>query len=138
MEEVKYKECDNKKFVADKDKIKIKGSVEVLAVYDDVAEKNIKTNGDVIRSMSDEQLAYLFASIAMPDEDMMIICGKDFFAEDEILGWLEENAERVAGCMGADSVAVLEEREKESDILEGQMEISDYPGIVPEEVAVNE
>ena len=56
MEEVKYKEYDHKKFVADKDKIKIKGSVEMLAVYDDVAEKNIKTNGDVIRSMSDEEL----------------------------------------------------------------------------------
>ena len=56
MEEVKYNECDHKKFVADKDKIKIKGSVEVLAVYDDVAEKNIKTNGDVIRSMSDEEM----------------------------------------------------------------------------------
>lgn len=138
MEEVKYNECDHKKFVADKDKIKIKGSVEVLAVYDDVAEKNIKTNGDVIRSMSDEQLAYLFASIEMPDEDMMIICGKDFFAEDEILSWLKGNAERAVGCMGADSVAVLEEREKESDVLEGQMEISDYPGIIPEEGEVNE
>ena len=138
MEEVEYKEYDHKKFVADKDKIKIKGSVEMLAVYDDVAEKNIKTNGDVIRSMSDEQLAYLFTSIEMPDEDMMIICGKDFFAEDEILSWLKGNAERVAGCMGADSVAVCEECEKESDILEGQMELSDYPGIIPEEVAVNE
>lgn len=63
---------------------------------------------------------------------------KRFFAEDEILSWLKGNAERAVGCMGADSVAVLEEREKESDILEGQMEISDYPGIVPEEVAVNE
>ena len=40
--------------------------------------------------------------------------------------------------MNADMVAVCEECEKESDILEGQMEISDYPGIVPEEVAVNE
>ena len=121
-----------------KDKSKLKEAMEKLAVYEETEEKNIKTNGDVIRSMSDEQLAYLFASIEMPDEDMMIICGKDFFAEDEILSWLKGNAERAVGCMGADSVAVLEEREKESDILEGQMEISDYPGIVPEEVAVNE
>ena len=121
-----------------KDKSKLKEAMEKLAVYEETEEKNIKTNGDVIRSMSDEQLAYLFASIEMPDEDMMIICGKDFFAEDEILSWLKGNAERAVGCMGADSVAVLEECEKESDILEGQMEISDYPGIVPEEVVVNE
>ena len=40
--------------------------------------------------------------------------------------------------MDAELVAVCEECEKERDILEGQMEISDYPGIVPEEVAVNE
>ena len=65
-----------------------------LKEYEDAEEKNIKTNGDMIRSMNDEQLAYLLASIKMPDEDMMIICGKDFFAEDEILDWLKEETEQ--------------------------------------------
>ena len=41
-------------------------------------------------------------------------------------------------CSEVNRYNEIEEREKESDILEGQMEISDYPGIVPEEVAVNE
>lgn len=77
-----------------KDKSKLKEAMEKLAVYEDAEEKNIKTNGDMIRSMSDEQLAYLFASIKMPDEDMMIICEKDFFAEDEILDWLKEETEQ--------------------------------------------
>ena len=76
-----------------KNKSKLKEAMEKLAAYEDDEEKNIKTNGDVIRSMSDEQLAFLLASIEMPDEDMMIICGKDFFAENEILDWLKEEAE---------------------------------------------
>lgn len=77
-----------------KNKSKLKEAMEKLAAYEDAEEKNIKTNGDRIRSMSDEQLAYLFASIEMPDEDMMIICRKEFFAEDEILDWLKEEAEQ--------------------------------------------
>ena len=77
-----------------KNKSKLKEAMEKLATYEDDEEKNIKTNGDMIRSMSDEQLAFLLASIEMPDEDMMIICGKDFFAEDEILDWLKEEAEQ--------------------------------------------
>ena len=48
-----------------KDKSKLKEAMEKLAAYEEAGEKNIKTNGDVIRSMSDEQLAFLFASITI-------------------------------------------------------------------------
>lgn len=82
-----------------KNKSKLKEAMEKLAAYEDDEEKNIKTNGDMIRSMSDEQLAFLLASIEMPDEDMMIICGKDFFAENEILDWLKEEAEQALARM---------------------------------------
>ena len=135
-----------------KDKRKLKEAMEKLAVYEETEEKNIKTNGDVLRSMSDEQLAeFILKNCDNPltenNEDMCDYCPAysdndkacaGEYCKNAIMSWLKEETECVDGCMGADSVAVLEECEKESDILEGQMEISDYPGIVPEEVAVNE
>ena len=40
--------------------------------------------------------------------------------------------------MDTQMVAVCEECEKENDIVEGQMEISDYPGIIPKEITGDE
>ncbi len=40
--------------------------------------------------------------------------------------------------MDAELVAVCEQCEESNEILEGQMKIYDYPGIVPEEVAGDE
>lgn len=51
---------------------------------------------------------------------------------------LKEAMEKLAAYEDAEQVAVCEGYGSSSGILEGQMEISDYPGIVPEEVAVNE
>ena len=49
------------------------------------------TNGDRIRNMADEELAYFLTCIREPDEDTIIIGEKEFFSEKEILNWLKEN-----------------------------------------------
>lgn len=73
--------------------------------------------------------------IASPKERKLFKCDKVFFITDhEAPVICIEVGESVD--MDAQMVAVCEECE--NDVLEGQMEISDYPGIVPEEVAVNE
>ena len=75
--------------------------------------------------------------LASPKERKLFKCDKVFVITDyENPLICIEVGESVD--MDAQMVAVCEECEKENDILEGQMEISDYPGIVPEEVAVNE
>jgi len=48
-------------------------------------------NGDRIRSMIDEQLAYFLVAITEPDDDTIVIDGKEFFSEDEVLKWLKNN-----------------------------------------------
>lgn len=48
------------------------------------------TNGDRIRNMTDEQLAYFLACINAEDDDEIIIDGEQFFDETEIKEWLAE------------------------------------------------
>ena len=52
-----------------------------------------KTNADRIRSMSDEELALFLCNIHEPDEDTIVIDDKEFFAETEILEWLQSEVE---------------------------------------------
>lgn len=51
------------------------------------------TNGERIRKMTDKELAYFLASIREPDEDAIEIDNRYFFAEDEILSWLQSETE---------------------------------------------
>ena len=60
-----------------------------------------QSNADRIRAMSDEKLAEFLASIQCPDEDMIVICNKEFFAEVEILEWLQSGAEGKKSQMAA-------------------------------------
>ena len=52
-----------------------------------------KTNADRIRSFSDEELALFLCNIHEPDEDTIVIDDKEFFAETEILEWLQSEVE---------------------------------------------
>lgn len=54
-----------------------------------VIREQKKSNADRIRSMSDEQLALFLCEIHEPDEDTIVIDSKEFFAETEILDWLQ-------------------------------------------------
>ena len=53
------------------------------------------TRGDEIRSMSDEELALFLCNIHEPDEDTIVIDDKEFFAETEILEWLQSEVEEI-------------------------------------------
>lgn len=52
-----------------------------------------KTKADRIRSMNDEELALFLCNIHEPDEDTIVIDDKEFFAETEILEWLQSEVE---------------------------------------------
>ena len=56
-------------------------------------EEKKQTNADRIRSMSDEELALFLCNIHEPDEDTIVIDDKEFFAETEILEWLQSEVE---------------------------------------------
>lgn len=49
------------------------------------------TNGDRIRDFGDHELAEFLASIQEPEDDELLIEGKQFFSENEILSWLKES-----------------------------------------------
>ena len=51
------------------------------------------TNADRIRAMSDEKLAEFLCNIHEPDPETIVIDTKEFFAEGEILGWLQLESE---------------------------------------------
>ena len=51
------------------------------------------TQADCIRSMNDEELALFLCNIHEPDEDTIVIDDKEFFAETEILEWLQSEVE---------------------------------------------
>ena len=53
------------------------------------------TKADRIRSMSDEELALFLCNIHEPDEDTIVIDDKEFFAETEILEWLQSEVEEI-------------------------------------------
>ena len=53
----------------------------------------MRTNADRIRSMRDEELALFLCNIYEPDEDTIVIGDKEFFAETEILEWLQSEVE---------------------------------------------
>ena len=59
-------------------------------------EEKKQTNADRIRSMSDEELALFLCNIHEPDEDTIVIDDKEFFAETEILEWLQSEVEEEA------------------------------------------
>ena len=54
-----------------------------------------RTNADRIRSFSDEELALFLCNIHEPDEDTIVIDDKEFFAETEILEWLQSEVEEI-------------------------------------------
>ena len=56
-------------------------------------EEKKQTNADRIRSMSDEELALFLCNIHEPDEDTIVIDDKEFFAETQILEWLQSEVE---------------------------------------------
>ena len=56
-----------------------------------------QTNADRIRAMSDEELALFLCNIHEPDEDTIVIDDKEFFAETEILEWLQSEVEEEHG-----------------------------------------
>ena len=56
-------------------------------------QRKKQTNGDRIHSMSDEELALFLCNIHEPDEDTIVIDDKEFFAETEILEWLQSEVE---------------------------------------------
>ena len=53
------------------------------------------SQADRIRSMSDEELALFLCNIHEPDEDTIVIDDKEFFAETEILEWLQSEVEEI-------------------------------------------
>ena len=55
--------------------------------------RNNMTNADRIRAMSDEKLAEFLCNIHEPDPETIVIDTKEFFAEGEILGWLQLKSE---------------------------------------------
>lgn len=89
-----------------KDKSKLKEAMEKLAAYEDAEEKAIKTNGDCIRSMSDEGLAeFIMKNCDNPlhenNEDMCDYCPvysdnakacEDEDCKNAIIRWLKEQA----------------------------------------------
>ena len=58
-------------------------------------QRKKQTNSDRIHSMSDEELALFLCNIHEPDEDTIVIDDKEFFAETEILEWLQSEAEEI-------------------------------------------
>ena len=54
------------------------------------------TNADKIRAMSDEKLAEFLCNIHEPDPETIVIDTKEFFAEGEILGWLQLESEAIS------------------------------------------
>ncbi len=50
-------------------------------------------NIDKIRNMNSKEMALLLANIHEPNnDDELVINGESFFSEDEILNWLEKEA----------------------------------------------
>lgn len=75
--------------------------------------------------------------LASPKERKLYKCENVFVITDQAMPVIcIEVGESVD--MDTELVAVCEECESNNETLEGQMKISDFPGIVPEEVAVNE
>lgn len=50
------------------------------------------TNGERIRNMDDSKLAEFLTRIQEPDEDTLLIEGREFFSEKEIQEWLNEES----------------------------------------------
>ena len=55
-----------------------------------VATSQLTNNGDRIRNMTNEELAYFLISIHEPDDTTIIIDKIEFFDECELLDWLNE------------------------------------------------
>ena len=97
--------------------------------------------------MQNEELKRYFASYAGEKEVAILLANPQKRKMYECVGveLITDMGKPVIGIivgeesnMESELVAVGKECESNDDILKGQMEISDYPGIVPEEVAVNE
>ena len=97
--------------------------------------------------MSNAELQAYFAGYSEKEEVSILVastkerklykCENVFFITDQEMPVIcIEVGESVD--MDAEMVAVCEECEKADENLEGQMEISDYLGIIPEEVAEDE
>ena len=114
----------------------VAGQIDLFAYIKERDGRNKMSNAELQTYLANysgkEDVSILLAS---PKERKLYKCDKVFVITDyetpliciEVGESVDMNAQMVAVC-----------EKCENDVLEGQMEISDYPGIIPEEGEVNE
>lgn len=79
--------------ISEKEALKLEYPQTLKTLQSEMEVDYTPTNADRIRSMSDEELAEFLVNIHEPDDETIVICNKDFFAEEEILDWLQSEVE---------------------------------------------